>query len=320
MWPWETIVDLVLARHIDEGFLLKLASVKLLLAGMIALVYKVDRVSDEMTIVVSRKGISGDNKKAKLNDTVRKTRKPPIGLGGAKAIAWYQFLGAIHYKSTLVFALAIPTLLSCAPLMSKQLSAATGLSIIGSLVFYSFLLLPPALMLDFRRDARRLAVWKSTPISSVSLTIGQLAVPVALMSLFQLCVLAISVVVGGLTWKMMLAWPLFFPMNVVIIGMENAIFLLHPYRRNQEGIEVFLRTILTFTGKGVLFALGLALTLLWAFLSLKICSGLPGSDFTGPITFGIGTFVALLLLAWTSIKACSSLFERLDISQDLPAR
>jgi hypothetical protein len=204
------------------------------------------------------------------------------------------------------------------PLLSKELGMTSALSVIGSVVFYSFLLLPPALMLDFRRDARRLAIWKAAPIRSTSLTIGHMTVPVALMSMFQLCVLCIAVFGAGLTWKMLLAWPLLMPMNVLIIGMENAIFLIPPYRRNQEGVEVFLRTILTFTGKGLLFAVALVLTLLWALASIKL-GKIMGSDSVGPIVFAVGLWFALVAMAWISIKSCSRFFERLDVSQDLPA-
>ena len=47
------------------------------------------------------------------------------------------------------------------------------------------------------------------------------------------------------------------PLNVLVFGLDNLIYLLYPYRVQQEGLEIFLRTMLTFTGKGLLFAVGL---------------------------------------------------------------
>ena len=41
-------------------------------------------------------------------------------------------------------------------------------------------------------------------------------------------------------------------MNVLIFALDNIIFLLYPYRVQQEGLEIFLRTMLTFTGKGII--------------------------------------------------------------------
>ena len=318
MVPWVAIVDTVMAVDHDFAFAVKLALLYVSLSAVSAVVYFADLKGTQWIkkLALQQKHV-GANSKRKLKTERRKRMQAPVGLGGAKAIVWHQVLGAIHYRSTLIFALAIPTLLSCMPLLSSDRSLATSLSVIGSMVFYSFLLLPPALMLDFRRDAQRLALWKATPIRPFALTVGQLAVPVVLMSLFQAAVLLISVFVGGHSPMMFLALPMLVPMNVLIIGMENAIFLMHPFRRNQEGIEVFLRTILTFTGKGVLFAIGLVLTLIWAWTAVAV-GKMFESQLIGGVLFGAGTLVALSGMAWLTTKACARFFERLDISQDLP--
>ena len=117
---------------------------------------------------------------------------------------------------------------------------------------------------------------------------------------------------------MLLALPVFVPLNVLIVAVENAIFLAHPYRRNQEGFEVFLRTILTFTGKGVLFAIGLVMVLVWFWLAIWLGEMLlyPGMS---SVLFLLGMVVALSSLAWFSIRICSKLFEDLDVSFDLPS-
>ena len=318
MVPWNAVVDTITATNFDTAFYVRLVMLYIAIFALSAAVYFADFKGTEWLKQLALRGkgtASGANRKATGKN--QKRAKSPVGFGGVKAIVWHQVLGAIHYRSTLIFALAIPTLLSCMPLLSKNTGLTTSLSVIGSMVFYSFLLLPPALMLDFRRDAQRLAMWKATPIRPFALTVGQLTVPVLLMSLFQLCVLLIAVVIGGHSPMMLLAWPVLVPMNVLIISMENAIFLMHPYRRNQEGIEVFLRTILTFTGKGVLFAIGLVMTLLWAWAAIYVGKMLD-SQVIGGVLFGAGVILALTGLAWLSTKTCARFFERLDISQDLP--
>ena len=318
MIPWTAVVDTILATTANTAFVVRISLLYMGLFALSSAVYLADFKGTEWLKQLAIRGKSmgsGENRESKKRN--RKKAKAPVGFGGAKAIVWHQVLGAIHYRSTLIFALAIPTLLSCMPLLSQNTGLATSLSVIGSMVFYSFLLLPPALMLDFRRDAQRLAMWKATPIRPFALTVGQLSVPVALMSLFQLCVLLVAVFIGGHSPMMMLAWPVLVPMNVLIISMENAIFLMHPYRRNQEGIEVFLRTILTFTGKGVLFAIGLVMTLVWAWAAIYI-GKMFESQVIGAVLFGAGVIFALTVLAWLATKTCARFFERLDISQDLP--
>ena len=59
---------------------------------------------------------------------------------------------------------------------------------------------------------------------------------------------------------------LFVPLNWLIVGMENQIYLMSPYRQKQEGIEIFIRTILTFTAKGALFALSLVVVGTWGWI------------------------------------------------------
>jgi hypothetical protein len=319
MAPWFAVADTILATEYNLAFYLRSGSLYFAAFCLSSAVYFADRKGTEYLLQNElKKGF--DPKAAKSENRIanKKRTRVPIGLGGAKAIFWHHALGAIHYRASLAMSLLIPTLLSCIPLLSGDTSTPTSLSIVGSVVFYSFLLLPAALMLDFRRDVKRLAMWKATPVKPILLTIGQLAVPVSLMSLFQLGVLGVSVVVGGHPGIMLLAWPLLIPLNVLIIGMENAIFLAHPYRRNQEGFEVFLRTILTFTGKGVLFALGLLVVLLWAMASISI-GKLLGSASLGAVVFGFGMFLALVLMAWLAVSICSRLFQKLDVSLDLPA-
>src|SRR5262249_60637648 len=69
------------------------------------------------------------------------------------------------------------------------------------------------------------------------------------------------------------------PLNVLVFGLDNLIYLLYPYRVQQEGLEIFLRTILTFTGKGLLFAAGLAAMSEWAFAAADLTRGI--SPWTG---------------------------------------
>ena len=318
MIPWMAVSDTILTAQYDIAFFCRIGMLYLAASALSATVFHADKVGEvwlrrlELTRKYSPKQA---NNKACASSKF--SSRVPVGMGGAKAIIWHHALGAFHYRASLAMSLLIPTLLSCIPLLSGDNGMLSSLSILGSIVFYSFLLLPAALMLDYRRDANRLALWKAAPVKSFAMTLGQLAIPVALMSLFQLFVLLIAVFVGGHPYPMLLAWPVLIPLNVLIIGMENAIFLAHPYRRNQEGFEVFLRTILTFTGKGLLFAIGLALVLLWAWVSILFGRFFETPSFSAPV-FVAGMLVALSMLAWMSIQVCSRLFEKLDVSFDLP--
>ena len=321
--PFAMIGDVILTKQLDGMFFGRLVLIVGAIAIAVGGLFRLDSFltrRSRQTEVEHCRAIALHQKKtgSATLERARSSAVPRRGYG-AGVIAWYQMQGAIHYRSTLATALLVPTLLCCLPLLSKQSPILTLMNLIGGMVFYSFLLLPSALMLDFRRDVRRLAVWKAMPMTPLAITIGQLAVPVLLTSLFQLVVLIVSVVVGPVSWQAAaMAWPLLIPMNVLIFGLENLIFMIHPIRRNQEGIEVFLRTILTFTAKGILFAIGAAIVLAWAFVTAKLSHRFANPQLANELMFGVGVWIMVATMAATSVHFVAKLFNRLDPSQDLP--
>ncbi len=239
----------------------------------------------------------------------------PTWLSGSTTLAWRQFLGAYHYRMTVALSLGIPTALCCIPLLAKHEPLMMLMNIVAGLVFYSFLLLPSALILDFRRDVDRFAVLKSLPITPLAVTLGQLAAPVSICWMFQWTVLAIAVGAGAVVgWHAIIAGLLLLPVNTLIFAIENFAFMLAPYRRNREGIDVFLRTILTFTGKGVLFAAGLVGVLAWAFASKAIAGAIGWPTMAGMI-FGMGAWSMTLLVATGFVLGISRMYARMDPSE-----
>jgi hypothetical protein len=221
---------------------------------------------------------------------------------------------------TLAISLGVPTLLCCIPLLANHSPFVMLLNIVGGIVFYSFLLLPSALMLDFRRDVNRIVVLKSLPIGPVAMTLGQLAAPVVICWGFQWLVLAIAAISGSvLVWQAVAAAIILLPMNLLIFAIENFIFLLAPYRRNQEGLDVFLRTILTFTAKGIMFAAALAVTVAWAFAAKTLGHWISASSVTSPLIFSLGLWMMTCILAAGFVWGIVRLYVRFDPSQDAPA-
>ena len=271
------------------------------------------RVKEKMSF---SKGISNRIRSASISKVIR-TVWVPLRLRGIGSVAWRQMLGAYHYRMTLAISLGVPTILCCIPLFASHSRFPMLLNIVGTAVLYSFMLLPAALMLDFRRDIDRMTVLKSLPISPLAMTFGQLAVPVLLCSVFQWIVLTIATCVGAVIgWQALFAALLLVPVNALIFAIENFVFLVSPYRRNQEGIDVFLRSILTFTAKGLLFALALAIALGWAFGSKAIVESLGGTAVAKGLVFGGGLWAFTCLVTTVLIFAIANRFERFDASQD----
>jgi hypothetical protein len=111
---------------------------------------------------------------------------------------------------------------------------------------------------------------------------------------------------------------LLLPLDLLIFAIDNMVYLLYPYRLNQEGIEIFLRTTLTFTAKALIFTAGLVATFFWSFAAHQLARWLPGFLHDPALVFVVGgtmllsgaTVVAVLLLART--------YVRFDPSQDTP--
>ena len=247
----------------------------LLVAFMARVVFWIDRCS--FTAIVRTERTSYHPAKSS-NDITRDSSRllspklPRVPrLGGMGAFAWRQIIGASQHKFGLLAALTPPALLAMLPLLQPLSPAGTILQVTGGLVFYSFLLLPAALKYDFRRDYDRLLAFKMLPVSPSITVLGQLATPVLLTSLFQMGVLAVTVIVRPAPIGYVIAAIVLLPtLNVLIFSVENFIFLLSPYRVNQEGIDVFLRTILVFTAKGMFFAFALVILFVWSHIARDV--------------------------------------------------
>lgn len=266
------------------------------------------------------RGLSTTSQLAAKNTKTSHRVGVPMRLNGFGSILWRQLLGAYHYRMTLAISLGLPVLLCCLPLFAKHSPLSLLINVVGSVVFYSFLLLPSALMLDFRRDISRMAVLKSLPITPLAMTLGQLAAPVLICSMFQWVVLLIAFWVSPIVaWQAILAGVLLVPVNVLIFAIENFIFMMAPYRHNQEGVDVFLRTILTFTAKGILFGIALAVTIGWALASKSLGQNLAAFPWAGPVIFGIGIWLFTCLVSSGFVYGLVRIYDRFDPSQDLPA-
>jgi hypothetical protein len=192
----------------------------------------------------------------------------------------------------------------------------------GTLAFYTFLLLPTALRFDFRRDLDRLATLKGLPVTPAAAAIGQTLAPVLIATLFQSGVLAFAIVARSLPLFLLFATLLvMIPLNLLVFSLDNLIFLLYPYRLQQEGLEVFLRTMLTFTGKGLLFAFGLVAISAWGFAAAACSSVISqwSGGSTSPYVVFIGGLIAgpSFLAALVLYSLCRT-FRNVDPIEDIP--
>jgi hypothetical protein len=243
-------------------------------------------------------------------------------LGGAGTLAWRQLVGARRHWGSLLTAMIAPFVISCAPCFMIATPDIAFLATAGTLAFYTFLLLPTALRFDFRRDLDRFATLKGLPITPAATVIGQTLSPVLIATLFQIGVLGFAVAARSLPpHHLLLSIVVMIPLNVLVFGIDNLIFLLYPYRIQQEGLEIFLRTILTFTGKGLLFAVGFAATSAWGAAATALACGLSpwmGSTVSAPGIFLGGMIAGPSLFAALVLCGLCRAYRNMDPIEDLP--
>ena len=262
--------------------------------------------------------VSERRQQAAANRTVPVPRK----FHGAYSLFWRQLRGMVHYRHSLALSFLLPGFLSLLPLFGDGDEFNVMMQVVGSLVFYSFVLLPAALRFDFRRDVERMAVIKALPISPAWTALGQLAGPVLMCTLFQIAVLLIAMAFRPYhPATLLVAVTILLPVNALIFCVENLIFMLFPYRMNQEGISVFLRSILTFTAKGMLFVGGLVATLGIAGGSAALANQIALGSYQARLIsiFTVAMWLLLIVSVAVTFSVLASVYRRFDPSQDTPA-
>ena len=242
--------------------------------------------------------------------------------GGASALVWRQLIGARRSWGSLLTAMIAPAVLACAPCFVIADADIALLATAGTLAFYTFLLLPTAVRFDFRRDLDRMAMFKGLPIAPAAAVIGQVMVPVFIATLFQSVVLAFATYSRSLPLHYCFsAMLVMLPLNALVFSLDNLIFLLYPYRLQQEGVEIFVRTMLTFTGKGLLFAFGLGAMSLWGFAAAALTrefSRSTGITIDAFAVFTAGMIAGPCALTSVALYALSRTYHCLDPAEDIP--
>ena len=241
----------------------------------------------------------------------------PLPRVALSPVAWRQYLGVRSHASGVLLALVAPALLSLIPFLMLSPNPQTAFAnFVASLGFYTLLLLPPALKFDFRRDYDRLLALKMLPVSPWRVTLGQIAIPVIIATIFQWSMILTAYIARPISAShVVAAMVVFLPANVAIFGLDNLLFLMFPHRLKQEGIDVFLRTTLMFTAKGIVFALLLAGVVIWSVAANAVSHSLieSGMQWCGPIlVFGIGLWLLVAFAAAGTVALTASAFRHFD--------
>jgi hypothetical protein len=330
--PFQPLIDLVLAdamtatkMGLGAGALATVTGLAVAVIGLYAQtarrVAERERRSYQTNSAAGDAGSAERKSRATLSAEFMRPLRHIPRWGGAGALAWRQLVGARRHWGSLLTAMIAPAVLASSPCFVIADPNMALVITTGTLAFYTFLLLPTALRFDFRRDLDRLATLKGLPITPAAATIGQTLAPVLIATLFQSGVLTFAVVVRSLPPQhLFMAMLVMIPLNVLVFGLDNLIYLLYPYRMQQEGVEIFVRTMLTFTGKGLLFTVGMVAISGWGFAAAVTAGISPGSG--NPLSafalFLGGIIAGLSLLAALALYGLCRTYRNLDPIEDIP--
>jgi hypothetical protein len=325
--PWKPLIDLILAESVTTANLRLAAAALAVVAAFAVAVIGLYAATARRVSNRERRAYQPGNDSSGQSSSAASRRPPRRSLwfprcGGAGTLAWRQLVGARRHWGSLLTAMIAPAILTCGPLFVIADPNIAFLSTTATLAFYTFLLLPTALRFDFRRDFERLAILKGLPIAPAAAVLGQTFAPVLIATLFQTAVLAVAIVARSLPpHHLATAMLVMIPLNVLVFAIDNLIYLLYPYRIEQEGLEIFFRTMLTFTGKGLLFAAGLAAMAAWGFIAATLSRGVAawtGSNVDPYALFAAGMIVGPACLAALVLNGLSRTYRDMDPIEDSP--
>jgi hypothetical protein len=240
--------------------------------------------------------------------------------GGVGPLAWRQLTTAVRSLRGLLLFLGIFAVGMLVPLalglaQDKPEHRLLGQGLAYGLLGMSLLTLPAMITFDFRGDVDRLDVLKSLPVAAWRLVLGQLAVPVLLLTLIQVGLLAlIQIVWGGVEEVLGPVLVVSLPVNFLSFAVDNLIFLWFPTRQvpsSPADFQMMGRQLLVLLAKGFILGLagGLAVGVAVGVFLLTEKSVLPA--------VAVG-WLLLALCAVALVPLLALAFRNFDVARDTP--
>jgi hypothetical protein len=320
--PLEPFVRTVTAEKIMPdliGWALAAAAVDL---ALLALAVRIDVNYLESSLVASQKRYLMLQRRRSTGG--RMIVKPRVAwrvkqlpwLGGAGPIAWRQLTTAIRSIHGLLFFFLIVLCAATAPLLSQMQKSSEAVTMLITQICFLTMFSTRAVAFDFRGDLDYMDWAKSLPLRPIAIALGQLAVPVLLMTgIHILFFTAVAAFAQSLRTMLMAALLFSPPFNFLLFGVDNLFFLLFPNRAvaaTPGDLQHIGRTMMEFFVKMFALALG---------------CGAAAALGAGGYWIAGGSWAAALVLSWLGLLLCGCLvvpliawaYRRFDVSTDTPA-
>jgi hypothetical protein len=309
LMPLEPFVRTITAEKIVPdliGWVLAAAAVDL---GLLAVVIRIDVNYLETSLVASQKRYLMLQRR---RSTGRMVVKPHVAwrvpqlpwLGGAGPIAWRQLTTAIRSTPALLIFLLIVLCVVGAPLLSQMQNSSEVMGILVSQICFITIFATRMLAFDFRGDLDYMDWAKSLPLRPVAIALGQLVAPVLLMTAIHVMIFSAAAAFSQGSRTMLLSAILLAPpLNFLLFGVDNLLFLLFPFRAvaaSPGDLQHIGRTMVEFFAK---------------ILVLGLCCGAAAAVGMAGYWISSGSWAVTLALAWLALAACGCLILSLKIGR-----
>jgi len=248
-----------------------------------------------------------------------KYRTPdPPSLGGIGPIAWRQFIAAVRSRRVLGVLLFVTLMASIGPIvagvMNKGAMDESLPWILAGMGLMMSVMMSQTLAFDFRSDIDRMEVLKTLPIPAWRIVVGQLLVPVVCTSVYQIALTTLVYLILGhigilLAITVLMSWPV----NLLLLGIDNLLFLLFPTRMaaaNPGDFSNAGRQMIVTLGKLMGMAIGVGIPVALGAITFAVTDN-------WPLTIAAGFFPSLVTCA-LPIPLVTMAFQRFDVARDTP--
>jgi hypothetical protein len=158
-------------------------------------------------------------------------------------------------------------------------------------------------------------VLKTLPIPAWRIAVGQIITPVLCSCLYQILMVSfVYAIFGKIGVLVAVTAVMCWPVNLLLVGIDNLLFLLFPTRMGPANPGDFSqagRHMLLFLGKGIGLVVGLGLPATFA----AVVHGVSGGNW--PLTI-LTAFVPAALICALPLPLVSLAFSRYDVARDTP--
>ena len=228
---------------------------------------------------------------------------------------WRQMTTALRTSKSLfaMLAVVIVVLAGVAAVIDAEHQHIALASLTGPGIFFTFFLITIT-RFDFRADLDQLEWLKMLPISPRSLVVGQLLTPIIVLSAVQWIVLMVIGLAFGYWSVLAIGGAFLLPLNIVLVGVENALFLVYPTRQMAAGLGD-----LQAVGRNmVLFLVRAAAVVIWGGVAAGLgaaAMALTGGSWTA---FAITCWIVMAVTSLAVVPATALAFDRFDVSTHMP--